>query len=144
MSGKTEAITQLRSFLKPGMTIYTVLCHRSSSGMSRSISLVIPKRCYRDEYPVDADGAVLGNAKPKRKQFLEIASLDYWAAQAMGYRIDDKHGGLRMQGCGMDMGFQLVYQLGATLWPNGTKKPHGRRNGQPDSAGGYALKHRWL
>ena len=22
--------------------------------------------------------------------------------------------------------------------------PHGTRNGEPDSTGGYALKHRWL
>jgi len=43
-----------------------------------------------------------------------------------------------------DMGFQIVYQLGQRMWPDGTPKPHGRRNGQPDSAGGYALKHQWL
>lgn len=24
------------------------------------------------------------------------------------------------------------------------REPHGRRNGDPDSDGGYALKHRWL
>lgn len=38
----------------------------------------------------------------------------------------------------------FVYSLGRTLWPDGTRAPHGRRNGQPDSDGGYALKHSWL
>jgi hypothetical protein len=40
----------------------------------------------------------------------------------------------------MDMGFDLVYSLGSALWPNGTDTPHGTRNGEPDSDGGYALK----
>jgi hypothetical protein len=30
------------------------------------------------------------------------------------------------------------------LWPNGTDTPHGTRNGEPDTNGGYALKHRWM
>jgi hypothetical protein len=61
--------------------------------------------------------------------------------------MDDRladDGGIKIGGCGMDMGFDLVYSLGATLWPNGTRKPHGTRNGEPDSAGGYALNHRWM
>ena len=136
-----EAIARLRKILKPGMTVYTVLRHRARSGMSRSISLVIPERA--DVYPCYPNGEIDYDAKPKRTG-LEVNSIDYWAARARGYLIDDKHGGLRTQGCGMDMGFALVYNLGATLWPKGTPKPHGRRNGEPDSAGGYALKHRWL
>jgi len=47
-------------------------------------------------------------------------------------------------GCGMDMGFAVVYDLGLSLWPAGTPAPHGTRNGEPDSNGGYALKHSWL
>jgi hypothetical protein len=49
-----------------------------------------------------------------------------------------------MSGAGMDMGFELVYRLGQAMWPNGTPEPHGTRNGQPDSDGGYALEHKWL
>lgn len=74
----------------------------------------------------------------------EVDSIDFWVSRALGLSIDRSHGGVKIGGAGMDMGFQLVYLLGATMWPNGTKKPHGRRNGQPDRAGGYALKHRWL
>ena len=61
-----------------------------------------------------------------------------------GIVAPDKTGGLRVSGCGMDMGFHVVYNLGYALWPDGTPEPHGTRNGAPDSDGGYALKHRWL
>jgi hypothetical protein len=44
----------------------------------------------------------------------------------------------------MDVCFAAVYNLGRTLWPNGTDKPHGTRNGTPDTDGGYALKNRSL
>lgn len=114
------AKTQLRKMLKPGCTVFTILNHCSASGMSRSISLVISDK---------KDG---------------ILKLDYLAAQALGYTLDNKRGGLKVSGCGMDMGFSLVYNLGMVLWPEGTKKPHGVRNGEPDSSGGYALKHKWI
>ena len=117
---KEQAKQHLHKLLKPGQTVYTVLNHKSSSGMTRSISLVIG----------DKDGS--------------IQKLDYWIAQSTGDGIDQKHGGIKVSGCGMDMGFHLVYNLGMMLWPNGTKKPHGTRNGQPDKDGGYALKHQWL
>jgi len=117
---REQAKKHLRKILKPGMTVYTILNHVSASGMSRSISLAI--------------GGKNG----------EIEKLDYWVAKAKGEKIDQKHGGLKAGGCGMDMGFDLVYCLGQMLWPNGTKKPHGTRNGAPDKAGGYALKQTWL
>jgi len=44
----------------------------------------------------------------------------------------------------IDMGFHVVYNLGRTLWPEGTPEPHGTRNGEPDRDGGYALNHQWL
>jgi hypothetical protein len=62
----------------------------------------------------------------------------------MGDRFDRNREGIVVGGCGMDMGFHLVYNLGATLWPKGTEKPHGTRNGEPDTSGGYALKSRWI
>lgn len=73
-----------------------------------------------------------------------VRSIGWVAAKAMRDSFDSDQQGIRVGGCGMDMGFNLVYNLGATLWPKGTKKPHGTRNGEPDTAGGYALKHRWL
>lgn len=116
---REQAKAHLRTLVKPGKTVYTILNHKSSSGMSRSISL-----------------AIVHNG--------DIVKLDYWVVQANGEHIDSKHGGIKVSGCGMDMGFHLVYNLGRMLWPNGTKKAHGTRNGQPDHDGGYALNHMWL
>jgi hypothetical protein len=121
---RDEAVAKLHEYLKPGSRVTTILRHVSQSGMQRSITLAIAITCD--------DGK------------LDLISLDYWAARALGYKIDQKNGGVKIGGAGMDMGFQLVYQLGQRLWPNGTPEPHSRRNGQPDSAGGYALKHSWL
>ena len=120
---REDARTRLLSMLKPGDRVYTVLRHVSSSGMSRRISLVIPT--------TDHDG------KPA------VTSIDWLAARVLSYRQHDK-GGLMVGGCGMDMGFHVVYALGSALWPDGTPEPHGRRNGEPDTAGGYALRHEWL
>lgn len=117
---REQAKDDLRKLLKPGATVYTILNHKSASGMSRCISLAIGQK----------DGSIL--------------KLDYLVAKARGEHIDNTHGGLKVGGCGMDMGFHLVYNLGCMLWPNGTKKPHGTRNGAPDKDGGYALKHTWL
>jgi hypothetical protein len=115
-----QAKQELRKLLKPGQTVYCILNHVSSSGMSRSISLAI------------------GGKKG------EIRKLDYLVATARGEHIDEKHGGLKVSGCGMDMGFHLVYSLGRMLWPNGTRKPHSTRNGAPDRDGGYALRSTWI
>ena len=108
----------LRERLAPNTVIYTKVNHVSKSGMQRGISLYVAE----------------GN---------EIRDITCHAAWAMGDTIH-KQGGIKISGCGMDMGFALVYNLGRTLWPDGTPEPHGKRNGQPDSWGGYALKHRWL
>lgn len=103
---KQVAQEELRKMLKPGLTLYTILRRRSSSGMCRHISVVA----------LDADG-------PR-----EISHL---AARALGMRRDLDTGGIVVSGCGMDMGFHLVYELGSVLWP-----------GMPRA--GYALGHRWL
>lgn len=115
---KLEATKRLHEILKPGDTIYTVLKHVSRSGMMRHIQL-----------KVVLDG--------------DICDITYHAACVMGDSIA-KDGGIRVSGCGMDMGFALVCALGRTLWPRGTDKPHGTRNGAPDNEGGYAFKQRWI
>lgn len=115
---REEARQKLLAILKPGDTVYTVLRHCSRSGMMRHISLMV------------GEGS-------------DIRDITWLAAKV----LDDKRapdGGIKVGGCGMDMGFSLVYNLGYYLWPNGTEKPYGTRNGEPDSDGGYALNHRWI
>lgn len=108
----------LRKAITPKQTIYCILRNVSSSGMSRRISFTITNND-------------------------DVTNLDTLIADALGYKMSDK-GGLIVSGCGMDMGFHVVSNLGRALWPNGTPEPHGMRNGEPDSNGEYALKHSWL
>lgn len=116
---RDEAFASLRKLLKPGDTVYTRLEHVSRSGMMRVI-----------------DAFVIRDNEPRR--------ITWSVCQATGTTYNEKHEGARMDGCGMDMGFALVYSLGRALWPEGTPDPHGTRNGEPDRDGGHALNHRWL
>jgi hypothetical protein len=102
-----------------GETVYCILRHVSASGMSRVIDLFV----VRDR-------------KPRR--------ISHLVAKAVGYGWDRDRMGIKSTGCGMDMGFEAVYNLGYALWPKGTRKPHSQRNGQPDRDGGYALRSEWF
>lgn len=107
------AINQLREILSPGDTVYCVLRHVSASGMSRRIDL----------YTI----------QDNRPRF-----LTGYAAHAIGWKWGDK-AGVVVGGCGMDMGFHLVYTLSRTLFPDGFNDG---QDSQRD--GGYALRHEWL
>lgn len=115
---KEQSKNELLKLVKPGQNIFTVCRHVSASGMSRRISLFVA---------MDDD----------------MQCIDQYVSDVTSYKNSEK-GGLVASGCGMDMGFAIVYALGRALWPNGTPEPHGTRNGAPDKDGGYALKHRWL
>lgn len=136
---KREAIERLHRMVEPGDTVYTILRHVSRSGMQREISLVAVDRSVVKQ--LDKDVRVHEAVASLGRE--AVGTIDYFVSRALGCRVGS-HGGLVVGGAGMDMGFHLVYNLGRTLWPNGTEKPHGKRNGQPDRDGGYALKHGWL
>lgn len=110
---KASALDRLREFLPVGSTVYYDVRKVARSGMSRRIKF----------YTV-SDG--------------HIVRLSYLVAKALGLTVNDD--GVRRDGWGYDAGFDTVYLIGRALWPNGTPKPHGTRNGEPDSCGGYALK----
>jgi hypothetical protein len=129
-----DAIAELREWLKPGDTVFTILRHVSRSGMQREISVVINR-----------DGAML--------------HPNWSVAKALGYR-QGKSDGIIMGGCGMDMGFHLVYNLSRVLFPDGftcagrdaaarcpsNDHNNGDRNYAPHAHkdGGYALRREWL
>lgn len=120
---RAQAISDLRDMLPPGSTVRCVLRHVSSSGMTRRISLFV----------------VAGGS---------LQSLDYLAALVLGDK-QHKDGGIVVSGCGMDMGFHLVYNLGRVLYPEGFDLPPGTRgrNGDTsgrDSDGGYAFRSSWV
>jgi len=107
-----EAIERLRTLFagddKP--VIHTITRHVSASGMSRDISLIYVK------------GGSLHN-------------ITYSAALALEWPLSEKSGNraVRVSGCGMDMGFHLVYTLSRVLY---------RDTVEGDA--GYALSQAWL
>src|SRR5450631_3252538 len=97
---KLEAFNTLHSMLKPGDTVYTVVESVSRSGMSRVIRAVIMK--------TGDDGQPY------------MLHPNYSISQLLELPRAAKGDGVKIGGCGMDMGFQLVYLLGSAMWPNGT------------------------
>ena len=130
---KAIALEYLHSYLKPGQTVYVILRHASKSGMSRSISAVIP--------------TISKEGKPG------IYDITHLVAQACDLAMDSHHGGVKIGGVGMDMGFALVYDLSCTMWPSGfdcigNGCPSNDHSNHEDNAhhkdGGYALKKSWI
>lgn len=95
----------LKKFCRKGRTVYTVLRHTSKSGMSRRI----------DVYTIHK------------------GELTYLSGYIEGITDMKRHrdGGLIVGGCGMDMGFHIVYNLSAALYGH-------------DNRGGYELHHEWI
>ena len=121
-TAKQEAIEELRTMLKPGDTVYTILRHVSRSGMSRVIDPVL----------MTPDG-------PR--------TIAHLAAKVLDSPLDRDRWGVKQTGCGMDMGFNLVYNLSYYLFPDGFRVEGRGRNGDMsgwDKDGGYALKQKWL
>lgn len=128
---RLEAIKWLRVKLHPNDTVYTAMTHVSSSGMLRVIRAII----IEDNTPLD---------------------ISYYVSQVLGWSRDRNHDGVRVSGCGMDMGWHLVYSLSSALFRDdftcvGEGCPsndhvNGDRNYEPHkhSDGGYALRQRWL
>lgn len=99
-----QAVEDLRLWLPFGAEVYTLVKSVSKTGMSRQISLYVVQ-----------EGS--------------IKEIDYFVARALNRRRDK---GIRINGCGMDMGYALVYELGRALF-------------QDEGAdSGYGLRHRWL
>lgn len=141
---RDEALDTLRRLCPPGTRVFTVLRHVSRSGMSRDIDVYILQ---------DGDRVWLSRL----------------AAKAAGLTFNERRECIRMGGCGMDMGFALVYTLSHALYPDGFECIGFRRNRhtgevQRDTycpsndhsngdreysphqhrSGGYALRHDWL
>ena len=87
--------------LKKDETIYCFTRHVSKSGMSRNIKVLDIK-----------------NESP--------SYWNYYISKILGYTLKND-GTLKVQGCGMDMGFHVVYQLSDALFNDG-----------------YAIKQRWI
>lgn len=146
---RADALAFFRKHVSPGDTLHCILRNVSRSGMQREIGLVL----------ILADGVTL--------------HPNHSGAVLTGYRTG-KRDGIIVGGCGMDMGFHLVYSVSRTLFPDGfgvlsqplesgeRVRPASREEAARmvsegvifrgrnqditgwDDDGGYALKHRWL
>ena len=137
---RDESIAKLREWIKAGDTVYTILRHVSKSGMQREIGVVINLAKQSQGGPLHPN---------------------YSISRALGYRLG-KRDGVVVDGCGMDMGFEIVYNLSRVLHPDGfgcigdkclsNDHSNGDRNYTKHSKtkphwhkdGGYALRHAWL
>lgn len=103
-----NAWANLKELLHPGETVYSVLRHTSASGMQRRIDFYVMK----DNRPRYLSGYM----------------------EAIGLGRLHKNGGLVVNGCGMDMGYDRVYTLSRMLF---------KGDGQERDPG-YRLRHEWI
>jgi hypothetical protein len=98
-ANQLESIATLKNLLKPGNKVTTILRSVARSGMTRRISYIIAKDAEIIDITWDVARA-LGEPVKQRGQYVQDS-------------------GLFVQGCGMDMGFHVVYSLSRTLFPDG-------------------------
>lgn len=113
-----EARLTLEAILPKGSTVYTCLRHVSASGMTRWISVFV------------------GAGK-------EIRNITWEVGHLLGSsKLTEKNGcrALKVEGCGMDMGYHLIHNLSYEL--HGYPKDYKADNDR-DRAG-YTFRHQWL
>lgn len=107
--GQKDGVAWFKKYCPKGSTVYTVIRSVSRSRMSRVIGLVVIVPGKPGEEPV-------------------MFHPNYSAARVLGYRMaPGSVDGLKVSGCGMDMGFHVVYSLAQAVYGDG-----------------YALKQRWI
>jgi hypothetical protein len=110
-----EEINRLKVWIEANnYTVYTVIRHVSASGMYREISVVIPviSTEVNESAPVVRTTMVRQFVHPS----YTIAGL-----LNRGYSEKNGHNAVICKGCGMDMGFDLVYNLSSVLYGDGYK-----------------------
>ena len=99
-----EMAKDLKEYFPEGSTAYTTVTKVAPSGMSRHIKVT-----------------------KTRKGSEEILNWSYQIAKLLDMKYKDKTASIYIQGCGMDMGFHLIYDLSSELYGDG-----------------YAIKQRWI
>tara|TARA_R100001015_G_C4446715_1_gene38336 strand:- start:30 stop:338 length:309 start_codon:yes stop_codon:yes gene_type:complete len=100
---KKDIKKQLKKLFPKGSTAFTLVTKVAPSGMSRHIM-------------------VAGSGKKGHVQ-----NLSWYIAELLDYKYKPDTRSVFVSGCGMDMGFALVYRLSTKLYKDG-----------------YAIKQRWL
>ncbi len=137
---RQESIDYLLKVLGKSHHVYTAIKHVSSSGMTRHIS------CYaaiKDQYTKHPG----------------IVDITWHVGRVLDYKRNRSNGGLVVGGCGMDMGFHVVYTLSSYMYRGGFRcfgaacqandhfndRDCDRAKGKHlHKDGGYALSQSWL
>lgn len=101
MVDKERAEELLKEWFPKGSTAHTTVVHVARSGMSRHIKVF----------------AITGE---------RIQNISYYVATYLDWRYTNKEA-VFVGGCGMDMGFHLIYTLSSCLYDDG-----------------YAIKQSWV
>ena len=109
---------ELYKLLRPDEDVQCVLRHCSRSGMMRVIDLFVIRKG-------------------------DLRRISWSAAKALGWTYDRNHEGVKVGGCGMDMGFHLVYSLSSVVF-EGTRKHKAWARKQCQRSAGYMLRSRWV
>lgn len=124
---REEMRALLRKRIRPGAVLYTVVTHVAKSGMMRHIKVL-------------------------QVRSGEIHNISRMVADALGRKFTDDNA-VVSHGCGMDMGFELIYCLGRALFPKGGSlaktsyvRQHQAKKGgiAKEIDGGYLLVQQWL
>ena len=106
---------RLRDLYPIGGSVTTLVSDVSSDGMNRTVTILAVRNG-------------------------EICNVSNDVARVLGRKVKD--GGIRVGGCGMDMGFAIVYELGRCLYGNSVGRVDSPLVHNSDA--GYALTHRNL
>jgi hypothetical protein len=124
----TEEINRLKEWIEANnYTVYTVIRHVSTSGMYREISVVIP--VMKDKIDVRYPALVIWKfvtefgAKRAISTVQQFVHPSYTIAGLLNRGYSERHGhdAVICKGCGMGMGFDLVYHLSSVLYGDGYK-----------------------
>jgi hypothetical protein len=99
---------ELKKRLGDGCTVYTQLATTSQDGMRRTIKVLLRGKD-------------------------DIENISAMVAKVIGWRFSTRHNGVIVTGCGMDMGFHLVYVLSSTIYSE-----------EVNDRAGYKLSQRWI
>jgi hypothetical protein len=128
---RQKAIEDLRSYIKPGDTVFTILDSVSRSGMSRQIRVVVPYVRHQalieghwEDRTLEQLASIHGpTERPETREIVDHLHPNYSVALAIGAKQAMRNGrrqdAIVIGGCGMDMGFHLVYELSHVLYASG-------------------------
>ena len=116
---KQEALERLKEWIKKGDTLHTTVRHVSRSGMMRYITT---RQLKKSDHP---------------DREVNVSNYDYHIARVLDLPEAPNFQGVKVGGCGMDMGFWLVYRLSRAIFGDVPK-------GEGDRDHGYWINQEWL